>query len=157
MIAAGEIILGILREAWGVLVTVTIAITLLALLVQVLRGTAGNLLSANPLITQAVTASGGLLILVLFAFMGIPAMVQSVQITAPSCGPVAELGELASMLIGAVVALRMLKAITLAVAMAAAGGPAGISDTLLEVGAALVGMLIAVAVVPVAAAFFGAC
>ena len=157
MIAAFEIVLGILREAWGVLVGVTIALSLLALLIQVLRSTAGNILGANPLIAQAVTAGSGLLILVLFAFLGIPAMVQSIQITAPNCGPVAELGELAAMLIGAVVALRMMKAITVTVAMAAAGGPAGFSDALLEVGAALVGMLIAVAAVPVAAAFFGAC
>ncbi len=157
MAAASEILLGILREAWGVLVGITIALSLLTLLIQVLRGTAGNLLGANPLIAQALSASGGLLILVLLAFVGIPAMVQSIQITAPNCGPVAELGELAAVLIGAVAALRMLKAITVTVAMAAAGGPAGFSDALFEVGAALVGMLIAVAAVPVAAAFFGAC
>ncbi len=157
MIAAGEIVLGILREAWGVLVAISIAFAMLALLIQLLRGMTGNLLGANPLIAQAVTASGGLLILVLFAFLGIPAMVQSIQITAPNCGPVAELGELAAMLIGAVVALRMLMAITVAVTMAAVGGSDGFSDALLEVGAALLGMLIAVAAVPVTAAFFGAC
>ena len=157
MIAAGEIVLGILREAWGVLVAVTISFAVLAVLIQVLKSTAGNILGANPLIAQSVTASGSLIVLVLFAFLWIPALVQSIQITAPNCGPVAELGELAALLIGAVVALRMLKAITLAVAMAAFGGPAGISDALLEGGAALFGMLIAVTAVPVAAAFFGAC
>jgi len=157
MIAAGEIVLGILREAWGVLVAVTISFAVLAVLIQVLKSTAGNILGANPLIAQSVTASGSLIVLVLFAFLWIPALVQSIQITAPNCGPVAELGELAALLIGAVAALRMLKAITLAVAMAAFGGPAGISDALLEGGAALFGMLIAVTAVPVAAAFFGAC
>ena len=157
MIAAGEIVLGILREAWGVLVAVTISFAVLAVLIQVLKSTAGNILGANPLIAQSVTASGSLIVLVLFAFLWIPALVQSIQITAPNCGPGAELGELAALLIGAVAALRMLKAITLAVAMAAFGGPAGISDALLEGGAALFGMLIAVTAVPVAAAFFGAC
>jgi hypothetical protein len=157
MATAGEILLGVLREAWDVLVIVTIALAILALLSQVLRSAAGNLLGANPITAQAITSGAGLLLLVLFGFLGIPAMVKSIHITAPSCGPISELGQLAATLIGAFVAFRMLRSVFVAVATTAAGAPNAISNALLEIGGAVLGMLVAVVAVPVATAFFGAC
>jgi hypothetical protein len=157
MATAGEILLGILREAWGVLVIVTIILAMLALLTQILRSTAGQVLSANPMVAEAISSSAGLLLLVLFGFLGIPVMVKSIRIAAPSCGPISELGQLAATLIGAFVAFRMLRSVFVAVATTAAGAPNSVSNALLETGGAILGMLVAVVAVPVATAFFGAC
>jgi len=157
MAAAGEILLGVLREAWAVLVIVTITLAMLALLTQVLRSTAGHILSANPMVAEAISSGAGLLLLVLFGFLGIPVMVKSIRIVAPSCGPISELGQLAATLIGAFVAFRMLRSVFVAVATTAAGAPSAVSNALLETSGAILGMLVAVVAVPVATAFFGAC
>ena len=157
MAAAGEILLNVLREAWGVLVVVTLALAMLVLLAQFLRSTAGHLLSANPMVAEAISSTAGLLLLVLFGFLGIPALVKSIRIAAPSCGPISELGQLAATLIGAFVAFRMLRSVFVAVATTAAGAPSAVSNALLETGGAILGMLVAVVAVPVATAFFGAC
>jgi hypothetical protein len=109
------------------------------------------------MIAQAITSGSGLLLLVLFGFLGIPMMLKSIHITAPGCGPISELGQLAATLIGAFVAFRMLRSVFVAVATTAAGAPNAVSNALLETGGAVLGMLVAVVAVPVATAFFGAC
>lgn len=73
------------------------------------------------------------------------------------CGPLGELGSLASGLIGGLAALRMLKALLVSVASAAVGGGGSLAQALLECGEALLGMLLAALAVPLAAWFLGAC
>ena len=102
----------------------------------------------------------GFLVLGLFAFLGIPQIVSALQSTLPgggSCGPISELGTLASGLIGGLAALRMLKAAFTTMLSASIGGASSFANALIESGEALFGMILASAAIPLAAWFLGTC
>jgi len=157
MFEALQIILSILRDAWAVIASLIAAIAVLALLVTFLKSTSGHMMGSSNLVGGAIITGAGLIMFVLFGFYGIPAMVQSIQINVPDCGPITELGQAAAMFIGAAGAVRMLLSIFSAVAMSAAGAPVELSRSIVEIGLVLLGMLAATVAVPVATAFFGAC
>jgi hypothetical protein len=99
-------------------------------------------------------------ILALFAFLAVPQIVSALESALPSgggCGPINELGQFAAGLIGALAALRMLKAVFASVVSASLGASSSLSHSLIETGEAVFGMLLAGAAVPLAAWFLGTC
>lgn len=160
MNAVANILLGIFRDAWQVLVVVTLAIGLLAALAQILRLSAGSLTGASLWVREAIAGVTGVLMLVLFAFLGIPVLVQATASSIPGgtgCGPINDLGVFSASLIAGLAGLRMLKSTFMAVLSASAGGSVNTSAALIEIAEAIFGMLLASIAVPAAAAFLGSC
>ena len=160
MTAVGQIILGLLRNGWIALVGALVAIALLAMLSQVLKTMSAGAIGANLYVYEAVAAFCGILVLVLFGLLGVPALVGAAQASLPAsagCGPITELGQFAIMLIGGLAALRMMRAVLAGGTMAAMGGRGGLSDALFEAGEAVLGMVVASAALPIATHFLGVC
>jgi len=156
----GNILLGIFREAWQVLVMLTLAIGMLAGLAQILRLSAGTMIGANLWVWEAMAGISGVLMLVLFAFLGIPVLVEATSSSIPGgagCGPINDLGTFSAMLIAGLAGLRMLKATFTAVLSASVGWASNASAALIEIAEAMFVMLLASVAVPVAAIFLGAC
>lgn len=149
-----------LREAWTALAGALLAGALLAALAQVLRLGTASVLGANLWVWQAVSAMLAILFIALFAFLGVPQVVHALEGALPAsggCGPITELGDFAAGLIGALAALRMLRAALSALLSASLGATATLSHALVESAEAVFGMLLAGAAVPLAAWFLGAC
>lgn len=160
MSGVADILLGIFREAWQVLVVLTLAIGMLAGLAQILRLSAGAMVGANLWVWEAMAGITGVLMLVLFAFLGVPVLVDATASSIPSgagCGPINDLGTFSAMLIAGLAGLRMLKATFMAILAASAGGATNAADALIEIAEAMFGMLLASVAVPAAAIFLGAC
>jgi len=156
MANAAEILLDILREAWIALAAAMLAFAVLAMLAQVLKTASGSVLGASLIVWEAVAALFGVLVLALFGFLGVPAIVSAAQSSIPSnagSGPVTQLSQFCAALIGGIAALRMLRAAFTAIAYTAAGGSGRLADTLIESGEALFGMVLASMAIPIAAAF----
>lgn len=157
---SASIILEFLRQGWIALAGALVAFALLAGLAQVLRIGSAGAMGANLWVWQSVSALISLLVLSLFAFLGIPQIVQALQGSLPGgagCGPISVLGQYASDLIGGLAAVRMLKATFISVVSASLGGTSTFSRALIECGEAIFGMLIAAAAIPLAAWFLGTC
>lgn len=160
MIEVTELILSVLRQAWLALAGALAAAAMLVLLAQTLRAAAGSALSASFWAWQAISAGAAVLILVLFALLGVPSLVGAVQRALPEgggCGPAADLGALAATLIAALAALRLLRTTLAAVVWASSGASALLSGALVEAAEAVFGMLLAAAAAPLAAHFLGVC
>jgi hypothetical protein len=159
MTAAGDILLGIFRQAWGLIAGLLVLIAILGGLAQVFKMTGGVLLGSSFWVSEAVVGILGVILIALVGFLSIPAIAQAVTIggTAAGCGPIAEIGQLAGMLIGGIGALRMLKGIFTAVVSASIGGSGGVSNALVEIAETIFGMLLITVAAPIAAVFFGAC
>jgi len=156
MANATEIVVNILREAWVALAAALVAFAVLAMLAQELKTASASVLGASLIVWEAVAALIGVLILALFGFLGVPAIVEAAQSSIPSSagsGPVTELSQFCAALIGGIAALRMLRAVFTAVAYTATGGSGRLADTLIESGEAVFGMVLASMAVPIAAAF----
>ena len=155
-----SLLLSFLREAWIALAGAFLAFAMLAAIAQVLRVSSASVLGANLWVWQAVSALVSIIVLGLFAFLGIPEIVRSVQSSFPTaggCGPIGELGTLASALIGGLAALRMLKAMFASMFSASIGGSSTFANALIECGEAIFGMILASAAIPLAAFFLGTC
>ncbi|MBI5933855.1 MAG: hypothetical protein HY867_09120 [Chloroflexi bacterium] len=155
-----SIILEFLRQGWLALAGALLAFSLLAGMAQMLSISSAGVTGANAWVWQSVSALISLLILTLFAFLGIPQIVQALQSSLPGgagCGPISVLGQYASDLIGGLAAVRMLKATFVSVLSASIGGTSTFSQALIECGEAIFGMLIAAAAIPLAAWFLGTC
>ncbi len=157
---ATSLLLTFLREAWVALAGAFLAFALLAGIAQVLRVSSASVLGANLWVWESVSALMSIVVLGLFAFLGIPQIVNALQSSLPGaggCGPISELGTLASGLIGGLAALRMLKAAFTSMLSATIGGASSFANALIECGEALFGMIIASAAIPLAAWFLGTC
>jgi hypothetical protein len=155
-----SLLLSFLREAWIALAGAFLAFAMLAAIAQVLRVSSASVLGANLWVWQAVSALVSIIVLGLFAFLGIPEIVRSVQSSFPTtggCGPIGELGTLASALIAGLAALRMLKAMFASMFSASIGGSSTFANALIECGEAIFGMILASAAIPLAAYFLGTC
>ena len=155
-----DIFIGLLREAWAALASALLVFILLAILAQVLRASFASAIGARFWIWEAASAGIALLVLALFAFLGVPEILQAAQFAIPSgggCGPIGDLGTLAAGLIAALAALRVLKALVSSATAAAVGGSSSLSSALLETGEAVFGMVLASAAIPIAAQFLGVC
>jgi hypothetical protein len=154
------ILLGLLQEAWVALAGALFAFVLLAILAQTLRASAASAIGARYWVWEASSAGIALLTLALFAFLGVPAILQAAQVAIPAgggCGPIGRLGALAAGLIAALAALRILNALVASVIAAALGGSSSLAGALLETAEAVFGMVLASAAIPIAARFLGVC
>lgn len=157
---SASLLLAFLRQAWMTLAAAFLAFALLAGIAQLLRMSSAGVLGANRWMGESISALFAVLLLGLFAFLGVPQMVQALQATLPGaggCGPISELGSFASGLIGGLAALRMLKAALVSALSASMGGTSTFASALIESAEALFGMLLAGAAIPLAAWFLGAC
>ena len=155
-----SLLLSFLRDAWMALAGAFLAFALLAAIAQVLRVSSASVLGANLWVWQSISALVSIIVLGLFAFLGIPEIVRSVQssfLTAGGCGPIGELGTLAAGLIGGLAALRMLKAMFVSMFSASIGGSTTFANALIECAEAIFGMMLASAAIPMAAYFLGTC
>jgi hypothetical protein len=155
-----SLLLAFLREAWVALTGAFLAFALLAGIAQMLRVSSASVLGANLWVWESVSALASIVILGLFAFLGIPQIVRALQSSLPGaggCGPISELGTFASGLIGGLAALRMLKAAFTTMLSASIGGASSFANALIECGEALFGMILASAAIPLAAWFLGTC
>lgn len=158
MIAAGEILLGMLRQAWELIAGLLVLIALLGGLAQVFKMTGGVLLGSNFWVSQAASGILGVILIALVGFLSVPAIAQAASVGgATGCGPISEIGQLAGMLVGGIGSLRMLKGIFIAVVSTSISGSGGVSNALIEIAETIFGMLLIAVAAPVAAAFFGAC
>ena len=160
MSEATSLILTFLREAWVALAGAFLAFALLAGIAQILRVSSAGLIGANLWVWESVSALAAIIMLGLFAYQGVPQIVSALGSALPSgggCGPISELGTLASGLIGGLAALRMLKATFTSILSASLGGASTFANALTECGEAVFGMILAGAAVPLAAFFLGTC
>ncbi len=155
-----EILLSVLRQAWVAITVFMVSVGALAMLAHILRTLGASAIGAQTWVYESIASIGAVVLLVLVAFLGIPPVVRAVSTSvpgSPGCGPISELGMFASGMIAAVVSLRMLLAFARTLAGAALGGAAEISQALMEAMEALIGMLLAGVVIPLAAMFIGVC
>ena len=158
MTAAGEILLGIFRQAWTLIAGLLALIAILGGLAQVFKMTGGILLGSNFWVSEAVSGVLGVILIAFVGFLSVPAIAHAASVSgATGCGPISEIGQLAGMLIGGIGSLRMLKGIFLAVVSTSISGSGGVSNALIEIAETIFGMLLITVAAPVAAAFFGAC
>ena len=160
MTGSSTILLAFLREAWMALAGAFLAFALLAGLAQMLRVSSASVLGANLWVWESISALLSIVLIGLFAFLGIPQIVRALGSSLPGgggCGPINELGTYASDLIGGLAALRMLKAAFASALSASIGGASTFSHALVECAEAIFGMLLAGAAIPLAAWFLGTC
>ena len=160
MTQVSSILLTFLREAWVALAGAFLAFALLAGIAQMLRVSSASVLGANLWVWESVSALLSVVVLGLFAFLGIPQIAKALQTSLPGgggCGPINELGTLASGLIGGLAALRMLKAAFTSMLSASMGGTSTFAHALIECGESIFGMILASAALPLAAWFLGTC
>ena len=158
MTSAGEILLGILRQAWVLIASLLVLIAVLGGLAQVFKMTGGVLLASNLWISEAISSLLGVILIALVGFLSVPAIARAASVGgATGCGPISEIGQLAGMLIGGIGSLRMLKGTFIAVVSTSISGSGGVSNALIEIAETIFGMLLISVAAPVAAVFFGAC
>jgi hypothetical protein len=162
MTDAAIILVSILRNAWGALVGMLVALVLLGMLYQTLKAVGGAMAGYPQPVANAFGGIVGLLFIGLYAFVALPQIAEAgVAALADSqiCGPVAELGHAAALVIGAVASLRMVRAVYVAVVSSIVGGGGAMSQAVIEAAEALIGMTLVSVAGPVASAFFmgGAC
>ncbi len=170
MTGAGNIILEFMRQAWVALAAAVMIFAVLALLAQVLRAAASSVVGSRHWMQESLGAITGIMGVALFGFLGVPVIVRAASTAINwGCGgalpgglpgqsaAVVELGSMAAGLIGALAAIRIIKAVFVSVAMASVGGSASLSGVLLEAGEAVIGMALVGVAGPVAMHFLGVC
>ena len=159
MNGAGEILLAILRQAWMLIVGLLALIAILGGLAQIFKMVGGVVLRSNFWISEAISGIFRIILIALIGFLSLPAITRATAISSSrlGCGPIAEISQLAGMLMGGIGALRMLTGIFTAVVSASISGSGGVSNALIEIAETIFGMLLITVAAPVAAAFFGAC
>jgi len=133
---------------------------LLAILAQVLRASSASAIGARYWVWEAVSSGIALLVLALFAFLGVPAILRAAQSAIPSgggCGPIEDMGALAAGLVAALAALRILMALVSSMTATSVGSGTSLAGALLETGEAVFGIVLASAALPIAAQFLGVC
>jgi|GEM_PF-556527 len=156
-----QILLNVLRQAWGALTIFIISAGSLAMLAKTLTTLGASTIGARFVVWESLASLLAVIVLVLVAFVGIPPIVRAVATSipgSPGCGPITELGTFASGLIAAIAGVRMVLAVARTIGGAAIGGMAEVSQALIEVVEALFGMLLAGIAIPLVAMFFtGGC
>ena len=142
------------------LASALLVFVLLAILAQVLRASSASAIGARYWVWEAVSSGIALLMLALFAFLGVPAILRAAQSAIPSgggCGPIEDMGALAAGLVAALAALRILMALVSSMTATSVGSGTSIAGALLETGEAVFGIVLASAALPIAAQFLGVC
>lgn len=83
MLSIGQILVGMLRDAWGAIAMALLGIGALAMLAQVIRTSGALVLRANLWVWESLAAILGILFLLLFGFLGVPALSQAAQSSLP--------------------------------------------------------------------------
>jgi len=159
MLNLGEAILAVFKEAWGFFVAVIIVVAMLVMLAQVLKVASASSMGANLWVWQAIGSMFGIVMLVLFGFVGVPEIIRASMDAIPNsagCGPIMELATFSAILIGAIGSLRAIKAVLVGVISAAVQSSGVVTSALIDVSEAIVGMLVASMATPIAFYFLGA-
>ena len=157
MTEAAGVLVAILRDAWGAMLGLLVALVLLGMLYHTLRAVGGVVAGYPQPVANAFGGIVGLLLIGLYAFVALPVIAKAgVEALGASgvCGPVAELGYAAAMVIGAVASLRMVRAVYVAVVSSIVGSGGAMTQAVIEAGEALIGMMLVSVAGPVASAFF---
>lgn len=156
---AADVIVSILRDAWGALIAMILAIGGLAMLYQFLKAVGSATIGASMIMGRAIESVASAIIVILYAFLAVPAIVHAVSgsISIQSCGPAAQLGEAAAYVMAGITAVRMARAAFISLFSAYSGSESGMAYAVSETGEAIFGMLLITIAVPVAAAFLGVC
>ena len=157
MESAVNILIGLFQDAWGVLVVFAGMALMIGLMVTLLKSTAAQALGADLITAHVILSGAGMFMFALLAFYGVPAIAKSIKVSAPSCGPLADLSNAAAMVIAAIGAIRMLYSVVLGLTMSAAGAPGGVSRAAVEIVSIALGMIAATVIVPIVTAFLGQC
>jgi hypothetical protein len=155
-----DIFVGLLREAWIALASALLVFVLLAILAQLLRASFASAIGTRFWVWEAASSGVALVALALFAFLGVPAILQAAQSVVPpggGCGPIVNLGTLTAGIIAALAALRIIIALISSITAAAVGVGSSLAGALLETGEAVFGMVLASVAIPIAAQFLGGC
>jgi len=154
---AARVFVGILRDAWSALAGLLAAVIVLSALYQALRAAAGTIGGYPGPVSKALSALAGLACIGLYAFIALPEIARAGAAgldAAGGCGPAAELGQAAALMIGGVGALRMLRAVFAAVIASIVDSGGAMASAVVEAVEALVGMTLISVAAPVASAFF---
>ncbi len=148
-----------LSESWAALAGALVLFGMVGILVQVLKAVSGTVIGSKVAWANALSATVGILFIILFGLMGVPALSRAVNVTSEmtACGPLVDLGAAAAQVLGGLAAVRMLHTFVRSAMSIAAGGSNVVASALVEAGEALIGMLIVVVAGPLAAYFFGNC
>ena len=162
MMHATQILVDVLRNAWTAIIGLIVVVAVLAMLYQTLKLSVDASLGASMYVAQAVGTLLGLIVVVLYAYLAIPAIVQAVSSASVSsigagCGPAAELGQAAAYAMAAIAAVRMALAAFNALLSAMSGTGSGMSHAMIDAGGIVVAMVLISVAAPAAAAFLGAC
>ncbi len=160
MMHAAQILVNVLREAWGAIIGLMVAVAILAMLAQIMKLTGGSVMGASLYVHEAIGSIVGLTFVVLYAFLAVPAIVHAISASAAGgggCGPSAELGSAAAYVMAAVAAVRMAKAAFVSLISSIGGSSGGMSYAITEASEAMLGMLLISVAAPMAAALVGAC
>ncbi|HUH98277.1 MAG TPA: hypothetical protein VLZ89_13005 [Anaerolineales bacterium] len=152
--------MNILRGAWGAVMGVMVAAAVLGMLAQLVRLSGSAALGAPMITARAASSMLGMIVVVLYAYLAVPAIVRAVSSSAlggGGCGPAAELGQAAAYAMAAITSLRIAKATLISIFSAMSGAQTGMSYAISEAAESIIGMLLISIAVPVAAAFLGAC
>lgn len=154
---AADLLNGLLRDGWVVMAGLLVMVVALAILAQFFRAVGSSMLGASLYVSQAISSVVSLVLVALFAFIAIPAIVHSISTNVSSCGTVGNLGGAAASVYAGISALRMMKAAFSSVVSAMVGSGSSMSFAFQEAAEVLFGMTLISVAIPVAAAFFGAC
>jgi hypothetical protein len=153
VVEVGQLLVELLRQAWVALAAGLAVFATLAMLAQVLRTTLAGALGSGRWAWGAISVGIGLLALTLFAFLGVPAILQAVHVVLPDitgCGPITELAQFAAGLIAGLAGVRMLLAILVSTVLVSLGSSPSLAEALMEAGEATFGMAIVALVLPLA-------
>lgn len=160
MNSAIEILLGILRNAWQAMIGLIAIMVILGMLYKALVATGGTFAGFPQPVAQAIGSMVGVLSIGLYAFIILPALVNagmsSINVSG-GCGPLSDIVLAVCKLIGAIGALRMLRASFVGTVSTMVGSGGGAAGAIIESGEVLIGMLLVSAAAPVAGAFMGTC
>jgi hypothetical protein len=154
------IIISVFQQAWQAIVLFIVMVAVIAMMVQILKTIGASAIGARMWVQESLASIVALVLLVLVAFLGIPPIIRAVSASVPhtmGCGPIMELATVASSLLTAIAALRMIVQVARVILGAAVGGAAQVSDALSEVVSGMFGILVVGIVIPLTAALLGAC
>ena len=152
-----EHLLALFRQLWTSMAIVLLILVLMGILVRVLQGSAFMSVGGSQVVASTLIAIIGLLAIGLFAFLVVPPIasmgVQTVQENVPGIASSAALATrfttATAMVLGAIGALRMIRAIVEGVVGVAMGGTGSMSRAVIIVMETLVGMLLVSVIVPI--------
>lgn len=158
------LLLRLFQNLWHLLALSVAVVTTLVLLASALRATASTAIGGSLALAEALGAGLSAFLLAVTGFYLIPALtrgvLQAYAALFPACSQspfFREATTLVLQLFVAIGALRMLKAVLVAVIMTAVGGSGTVASAILEVAEVVASALFLALIVPLVQASLGAC